>query len=64
MSAPRPSFELRRAEVGPKWRILVTWATGETEYIGGFHSETAAADWIAKESDEWLSYRKTIYVDD
>jgi hypothetical protein len=50
----RPNrFEIEPATSG--WRVRMTRANGQIQYIGGFETKTQASLWITSEGPAWYS---------
>jgi len=52
------TFDPNPRKVGPGWRLVATYPSGQQEYITGFETEAAAIEWLAgSRCQAWLKAR-------
>lgn len=57
-SVPKVTFDPKPRKVGPGWRLVATFPSGQQEYITGFKSEADAVEWLASSRCQaWLKAR-------
>jgi hypothetical protein len=56
-SPEKPFFHIILSD-GDEWAIEVEWSDSTLERVSTFRDYSAAADWIAHQSEAWLTVRR------